>query len=184
MDIGTVVSWIQLGMWLLATVLFIGRLVRGEVKMSPRLKNIASSNLLIGVVILLGIVGSGASLYVNYTRNHFVDVSDIDPHKDLEFVERKTFINETIEVDGKYFQHCVFRNVHFVFHGRKTFGLEDNGFAETIAISTDDPKLSAFGELIAKFHTLDASTTQWRELDDKEHSFEVVKKFPPGITPL
>ena len=62
MDVGTVVSWIQVAIWIVAIIIFIVRVVRGEARLPALLNN----NLLLGIVIALGICGSVASLYLHY----------------------------------------------------------------------------------------------------------------------
>ena len=34
-----------------------------------------------------------------------------------EVVNRRSYFNETVEIDGKTFDHCSFSNVTFVYHG-------------------------------------------------------------------
>ncbi len=52
MDIGTVVSWIQVAIWAVAVAIFVVRVQRGGARMPALLRN----NLLIGMVIALGCV--------------------------------------------------------------------------------------------------------------------------------
>ena len=44
----------------------------------------------------------------------------------LEVVRFKSFTNETVELDGKHFEHCKFSGVTFVYRGKEPFLLEDN----------------------------------------------------------
>jgi len=69
MDIGTLASWIQVGIWIVAVIAFVVRVQRGEARMPALLKN----NLLIGIVIALGICGSIASVYLHYTHPKIVE---------------------------------------------------------------------------------------------------------------
>jgi hypothetical protein len=69
LDIGTFVSWIQVGLWTVAVIAFIVKVQRGEARM-PRILN---NNLLIGVVIALGTCGSIASVYLHYAHPRIVE---------------------------------------------------------------------------------------------------------------
>jgi hypothetical protein len=51
MDVGSLVSWIQLTLWGIAAVVFLIRVLRGEINIHPLVSRIASSNGLIGFVI-------------------------------------------------------------------------------------------------------------------------------------
>src|SRR5271166_230387 len=69
MDIGTIVNWIQVAIWVVAVGAFIVKVQRGEANMPAFLKN----NLFIGVVIALGICGSIASVYLHYAHPKIVE---------------------------------------------------------------------------------------------------------------
>jgi hypothetical protein len=92
----------------------------------------------------------GYDIYENRFAK-FVPVFELGPEPKWEHVRNQTFVNETIEVDGKQFEDCKFNNVHLVFHGRKAFSVIHADFIGTIAISSDDRRLSAFGELLSVF---------------------------------
>jgi len=71
MDIGSVVSWIQVGLWIVAVALFVGRVVRGEIQM-PLVKRLLGSNWIIGTVIVLGFLGSATEVYLRLYRPKIV----------------------------------------------------------------------------------------------------------------
>ena len=72
MDVGTIVSWIQVALWLVAIASFVGRLARGETEIPTGMKKALSSEWFIGTVILLGLLGSGASVYLWYAHPKIV----------------------------------------------------------------------------------------------------------------
>ncbi len=64
MDIGSIVSWIQLAIWVFALIIGIAKLSRGEAKMHPWLRRTLASNWPVWTVIALGLMMSGISLYL------------------------------------------------------------------------------------------------------------------------
>jgi hypothetical protein len=64
-------------------------------------------------------------------------------------VTGNTFVNTTVEMDGKAFRHCRFENVTLVFHGNAPTELTvDNRFSgTTLRIDTDDPAIMMFMQL-------------------------------------
>src|SRR5262249_274136 len=71
----------------------------------------------------LGIALSLAlSLYGFYRTRNLVPA--FNPEAQLEVVYNKVFMNETVEMDGKQFNHCRFVNVKYEYRGLKPFWLE------------------------------------------------------------
>jgi hypothetical protein len=128
MDISTVASWIQIVIWSLAFVLWIGRLLRGEATLHPWLKKAFSSNGLIGTVVVLGLVMSGISLYVNHKPSSLVlNISAYDPPypAPLRVVSGQTFEDQDIQLDGFIYENCTFKNVCFVYDG-SAYGIHNS----------------------------------------------------------
>jgi hypothetical protein len=74
--IDSVVSWIQAGLWVIALFVYFGRLITGRASM-PKLmptwvKRASSSNLLIGIVILGGLVVSAYSVFTMASKPRIV----------------------------------------------------------------------------------------------------------------
>jgi hypothetical protein len=88
MDVGTIVSWIQLAIWAIAVVAVVIRVQRGEAEVPSFLKN----NPVIGIVIALGICGSLASLYLHYTHPRIVEVVVEKPVEKI--VEKKVLVSQ------------------------------------------------------------------------------------------
>jgi formylglycine-generating enzyme required for sulfatase activity len=72
MDLSTIVNWGTLLGWFISAVLFVGRVYekrrRGERVMPLWIKRLVSSNAVLGIFILVGLLGSLGSLYLSQTR--------------------------------------------------------------------------------------------------------------------
>jgi hypothetical protein len=138
MVIGDIVARIQIGIWITALLLFIGRIAvktaRGESVMPVWLRCFLSFNIVIGVVIVLGLLMSGISLYYLNLSSPRLKRFSIDR---MESVHDRSFINESVEIDGKYFFTCKFINVRLIFHGDKEFMFKNNYFDGIILITTE-----------------------------------------------
>src|ERR1039457_878250 len=70
---------------------------------------------LISVLLMISFLLSAAAIYGAWHPSDSLEVLPIDK---LELVNEKTFVNEQIEVDGKFFQHCHFSSVRFMVRGQ------------------------------------------------------------------
>jgi len=121
MDIGKIVSWIQTAIWLFAAAVFVIKLVRGESKIHPWLKWALSSNGLLRIVIVLGLILSGFSLYLSYHPKSGMNLkatADAWATYRYEYVIGRHFFNEAVVLDGKHFSGCTFENVTFIYQGK------------------------------------------------------------------
>ena len=56
----------------------------------------------------------------------------------MSVIEDKGFVNEVVDIDGKFFRRCSFINCSFVYSGAEGSGLQDCGF-------TPNPHLTLTG---------------------------------------
>lgn len=117
MDIGTIVSWVQAVIWVLALVIYIVRLVSGKSQMPNWIRRTLSSNVTIGVIIACGLMLSGISLYLTRTNGWMMNVSDWNNYS-FKKVSNRTFKSETVDLDGNEFIDCSFDSVTFVYNGQ------------------------------------------------------------------
>jgi hypothetical protein len=153
MDISSVVSWFQFGIWVFALVLWIGRLLRGEIEMHPLVKRIFSSNGLIGVVVIAGLIMSGISLYVSYTVNAIpkaltVNISKYTPEypAPTRVISGQKFLDQDVPLDGYIYESCEFDNVCFLYDGG-AFGLHNSVVKNHWKICAKDQRLNNFSDL-------------------------------------
>ncbi|HEX3740052.1 MAG TPA: hypothetical protein VHV29_10040 [Terriglobales bacterium] len=178
MDIGTAVSWVQLGIWMVGLVILVTRIVSGKTQVPQWVKTLATSNVLLTGVIISGLTLSAVQLYrqANYqcVNPRDLDASNLDI-KSLERIEGKQYSNESVEVDGKYFEDCTFENVTFIIHGKKTAAFYHNNWYVGVKLLTDNASVSSFIEFTLPFRML-GTDVQWGE-DQKTHMVWLKRTF-------
>ena len=70
-----------------------------------------------------------------------------DPNH-LEHIDGRQFVNETVELDGKYFARCTFVNARLVFRGKADFFLLHNGFLGTVVFHSEDDASRFYASMI------------------------------------
>ena len=88
-------------------------------------------------------VFSGIGLY-RVTGNKIPDYAHFAIEKPAEKVYAKTFVNQTVEADGKIFDRCTFENVTFMYHGLAEWGFTEDTFKGNIIVDTDNVSLKSF----------------------------------------
>lgn len=172
MDIPNIVSWIQLAIWIIGSFLFVLRLAlrlaREEAQMpQQRLRKIFSSNTLIGIVIGLGLIGSAASIYLNYVRDHENVLEDVtiaaypegSTQQTLKVVSGQNFENENVPLDGYVYDHCTFTNVCLLYDGG-AYQLQHATFKEHWKICVKEAPLKNYSSLAFAMHLMRSSTKQ------------------------
>ncbi len=99
-----------------------------------------------------------------------------------ERVERQTFSNTTVELDGKSFEHCQFSNVTLVYRGVAPVAFIESKFSGTIFLATTNPSVTNFAMLRDKLLTYPGVTKFFSgHQDDKGniHPFT-----PPQTIPI
>jgi hypothetical protein len=69
----------------------------------------------------------------------------------LETVYDKSYVNETLAIDGKLFTKCHFTNVKLIYHGSGPTGCNDCSFAGDIYVGSDNVAISQFMKLDREF---------------------------------
>ena len=90
------------------------------------MKRVLTSSWVIPALIIAGFIMSAFSLEQAYVVKHS-DLTFVDlPLAKQQVVEDKTFQDEAVELDGKFFKNCTFRNVRLVYRGRAPFSFSHN----------------------------------------------------------
>jgi hypothetical protein len=89
----------------------------------------------------------------------------------------KTFVNETVELDGKEFINCHFWSSRLLFHGNDTTNIQHNFFHDTITVATDNHAIEAFGELLAVSNAIGAGPNSRAVWGDDGKTFWVTIKI-------
>jgi hypothetical protein len=75
------------------------------------------------------------------------------PEDQLEKIENKEFINQTIDIDGKLFRNCKFVNARLVIHGKKNSSMVANHFDGPLVLTTDNPSALSGAAFVVDFLT-------------------------------
>jgi hypothetical protein len=177
MDIGTLVSWLQFVWWIVVGIGYLIKLSKREATMPSWL----SSNKVWGAAVVIGLVVSSLSLYLNYRKGgieNFQPMATLAA-SDLVQIKNKHFLNESVDVDGKNFENCTFDNAKLIYHGEKGFTMDHIHFNGTIVVTADKDAISGFGELLANFGMISGPGVSFGE--DEHYNFWVRRVFP--LTP-
>jgi hypothetical protein len=98
--------------------------------MPKGLQALLSSNWLIGVVIVIGLA---LSVYWRYQGPGFQHLST----SEMEQVNHRQFVNESVELDGKNFVDCSFYGVRFIYHAKKEFRVADSSFYGPVVVKSE-----------------------------------------------
>lgn len=160
MDISLLVNWIQSAIWLVAVVIYLGRLASGETVMPQRLKTVFSSNAVIGTVIALGLIGSGVSLYPTIAirlgwKSLTLNVSAYQPADGpLTVISNQTFENADVPLDGHVYDHCRFINSCFLYDGG-AYQLHNSVVINHWRVCVKDDRLKNFSQLMSALEMVD-----------------------------
>ena len=159
MNVSDIVNWGTIGIWLVGFVLWIGRLLRGEVTMHPWLEKLLSSNGLLGVVIFAGLLSTGGMVYQNYRENHLGKLEDVTvtaypppgTSQTMQVISGQTFENESLPLDGHVYDHCTFVNVCLLYDGG-AYQLQHVTFKDHWKVCVKEPSLKNYDELEKAMH--------------------------------
>ena len=98
--------------------------------------------------IILFFLSMGFSIFGLYRcRQSRLSVSEYPVQTPLEVIVGKKYINESLEVDGKRFEHCDFTNVTFMYHGLAEYSIVEDSFHGSLQLITDNISIEAFETL-------------------------------------
>ncbi len=124
MDASLLASWIQLIVWAVGVLVWGWKHVTGEVPMPAWIRAHLSFDKAMGAVVILGLLGSATSLYLNYQRDHPTILEDVTISAYLEggnaplaVIRDQTFENVDIPLDGHIYDHCTFINACLMYSG-------------------------------------------------------------------
>lgn len=140
MDVGTIVAWIQLAIWITVGIgyLFKGR--GGTAMPKPILPF-----KWLEILLIIGFLFSGFSLYTSYHNAPLTEKEWMNLTKTLEQVRNRSFTNQEIELDGKDIRDCTIINATLIYRGKKPFVLDHDNFGGTLAVKiTDGPQQNGF----------------------------------------
>lgn len=74
----------------------------------------------------------------------------------LQLVTQKSFLNETVEIDGKFFLHCTFNHVRLKYNGCATFSMNHCKVSD-FTLATDNPSVEGAWVVVKALGFLRAS---------------------------
>jgi hypothetical protein len=156
MDIGDVVNWGTFAYWVFLALVWGGKIWRGEATMHPLVKKMLASNVLMGALILVGVLGQGGTLYLDYTRNHVTSIDDLTisaypiegrPTQPFQLVKDQTFENESVPLDWHVYDHCVFINSCLLYDGGP-YQIQHSSFRSHSKVCVRVPELKNYSDLM------------------------------------
>lgn len=111
--------------------------IQGKITMADRIRNIT-----IPVLVILSLCLSGLGWYYSHHQ-----LKELKP-EELTKVSGKTFVNQTVDIDGMAYENCKFVNVKLMFHGKKSFLIAHDDFVGPLAITTDNDQARMMMEII------------------------------------
>jgi hypothetical protein len=138
------------------------------------------------IVILALICGSllmsGMGWYRLNRLNHMNRTTEISIHfndQSQEVIYGHTYFNESVELDHKLFDHCVFENAKLVYHGLGPWGFKEATFKGTTIFASDNDGIKMWIGLIefAKQANIDSKYSEPLMMDDKGN----MSPLPPAI---
>lgn len=66
------------------------------------------------------------------------------PDKTLERISGKTYTGGIVEIDGKLFEYCIFKDVMLMYHGTASYSLMDPTFQGSVYLKTDNKAIHDF----------------------------------------
>jgi hypothetical protein len=152
----TIVNWGTFVYWVFLAVVWLVKIFRGKATVHPLLKKILASNVLMGVLVVVGMVGQGIALYVNYRGSHMVAIDDLSisaypmesvPSQSLQVVKDQTFENESIPLDGHVYDHCTFINSCLLYDGGP-YQIQHSNLRKHTRVCVRIPQLKNYSNLM------------------------------------
>jgi len=99
------------------------------------------------------IAGSLILSSVGWYQSHQPHITKFRDQKPKEVVYGRHFENEVVEMDGKLFDHCSFKNVTFYYHGLDLTGFNSPVFSGETSLRSDNQAVNEFAALAEWFRS-------------------------------
>jgi hypothetical protein len=168
MDIGDFVNWGTFIYWVFLAVVWGVKIWRGEATVHPMLRKLLASNVLMGMLVLVGVVGQGITVYLNYRASHFVPIDDLSisaypiegaPSQPLQVVKEQTFENESVPLDYHVYDHCTFIHSCLLYDGGP-YQIQHSNFRDHVKVCVRVPQLKNYSDLMSELKMLRPAVRQ------------------------
>jgi hypothetical protein len=143
----------------------IGVLPRKQKQVAPKIERQVKA---LFMLLLVATLALSSALYYTIFKQGDIEWASAQWLKlPKEVISGKSFLNETVSLDGKVFVNCTFNNVILSFDGTAPFEISRNAnrFVGQIIIKTRNERLGIFGRLFTEMKFL---APRIIEIDDKE----------------
>jgi len=116
--------------------------------------------------MVLALVASLVMSGVGWYRSQHPDV-DSWHSSTTQTVYAKSFLNETVELDGKVFDHCHFENVKLLYHGLGPVSFNQSDFKGQVWVGSDNLAIRNFATMNAELTRIAPliKLHEWVEMD-------------------
>ena len=101
----------------------------------------------------------------------------------IETISRRSYFNETVEIDGKQFDHCEFTNVKLLYHGLANTTFIESKFSGSMVLQTDNQAAKGFAALAEHFRGHPNVTSFVVGEVDEKGNIRIIKKETHEKTP-
>jgi hypothetical protein len=118
------------------------------------------------ILLLAAVIGSLVLSSVGWYRSTHPDV-DSWRLPNVDTIYAKSFLNETVQLDGRHFDHCHFENVKLLYHGLGPVSFNASDFKGQVWVGSDNIGIRNFGIMNAELTRLGTliQLHQWVEMD-------------------
>jgi hypothetical protein len=118
------------------------------------------------ILLLAAVIGSLVMSAVGWYRSAHPNVDSWSLLR-VETIYAKSFLNETVELDGKHFDRCHFENVKLLYHGLGPVSFNGSDFKGQVWVGSDNIAIRDFGIMNAELTRVAPliQLHQWVEMD-------------------
>lgn len=127
------------------------------------------------IVIVFLFVTSVISAALVFTYSQFDNRVAAEWSNKQVAVSRKSYMNEKVEIDGKIFHECTFRNARLVFHGGGPASFVECQFPGSTMLATDNKAAKTYLALLANLAARPAVTNFSYGTLDKDGNVEFIQ---------
>jgi hypothetical protein len=139
---------------------------------------------LLGLVLVIGFLLAALSIYLAWQKPPQMALKWTKTQADEQLVYGQSFRNESVEIDGKKFDHCKFENVTIVFHALAPADFLECQWTGAIYLKTDNDGAKGFMMLMEQMrHTPGLSMFKVGSVDNKGNIMPIAPGVPIDQSP-
>src|SRR5579883_332373 len=107
----------------------------------------------IGILLVVGFLLAAFSLYASWTPKSY-PIKWTMTRENEQVIYGRIYRNETVEIDGKKFDHCQFENATLLYHAVAPVDFLNDQFRGTVLLKTDNDAAKGFLKLATDIQTI------------------------------